>query len=201
MTLTEAKPQDNTEPQKRPRLRLPHPHILAIVVVVASVVMAYAASQMVEDYRALGYGGAFLVSLFSSAAIVFPVPGLAVVFALGGILNPFLVGLFAGIGMALGELTGYLAGYSGEAVLHKIRFYDRVEYWMRRYGGIVIFIAAIIPNPFFDMVGAAAGAFDYPVWRFLLWCAGGKIAKSVIVALAGAWGLHYILDIWARALP
>lgn len=200
MTLAELNQEEKEAPRRLPAW-LPHPHILALIVVVVGMAVAIFAHQVVGDYQALGYVGAFLVSLFSSAAIVFPVPGLAVVFALGATLNPFLVGILAGIGMALGELTGYLAGYSGEAVLHKVKFYDRMEYWLRRHGGIVILIAAAIPNPLFDMVGAAAGAFDYPVGKFLLWCAGGKILKSVIVALAGAWGLHYILELWTQVTP
>jgi len=204
MTLTESKQAEEekgTEKSILTRIRawLPHPHILALIVVLATVPLAYFANDFIGDWGALGYTGAFLVSLVSSAAIVFPVPGLAVVFALGASLNPFLVGIVAGLGMALGEFTGYLAGYSGEAVLHRIKFYGRLEGWMRSHGWAVIFVSAVIPNPLFDVVGAMAGAFDYPAWKFFIFCFAGKVVKSVMVALAGAWGLHYILEIWAKA--
>lgn len=208
MALAESKPEEQQPPKRRHlhlgwgiRIRLPHPHILALILVVGIVVTAYVVYRLVGDWRALGYPGAFLASLIGSASLVVPIPGIAVVFTLGGILNPWVVGLFAGLGMAIGELTGYLAGYSGEVVLHRLRFYDRVEGWLRRHGGILIFVVAAIPNPFFDVIGAVAGAFRYPVWKFFLLCWGGETIKGTLYALAGAWGLHYILDLWAKGVP
>ena len=50
----------------------------------------------------LGYPGIFLVNLIGSASIIFPIPSFVVTFAFGGILNPWLVGLFAGAGCAFG---------------------------------------------------------------------------------------------------
>ena len=72
-----------------------------------------------------GYIGIFLISLVGSASIVFPIPAFAVIFVFGGILNPFLVGLIAGIGCAIGELTGYLLGLGGHKVIKK-----RNKEWM-----------------------------------------------------------------------
>ena len=60
-----------------------------------------------------GYVGAFLISLVASATIVLPAPGLAVIIAMSGALNPVVLALVAAVGGALGELTGYVAGASG----------------------------------------------------------------------------------------
>ena len=73
------------------------------------------------DLRGYGYLGVFLISLLGNATVILPVPSLAVVFAGGGVLNPLLVGLVAGVGEPLGELTGYLAGYGGSAVIDRLR--------------------------------------------------------------------------------
>jgi membrane protein YqaA with SNARE-associated domain len=133
-----------------------------------------------------GYPGIFLISLIASATVIFPAPSLALVFALGGVLDPILVGLVAGLGEALGELTGYLAGYSGQAVIEKQEIYDRLHGWMRRYGLAIVFLLSLFPNPFFDLAGIAAGALRFPVGYFLLSCWLGKTLKTIVFALVGA---------------
>ncbi len=85
----------------------------ALVLAAAVTVVILAFSDRIAELKALGYVGAFLIMLVGNATVVFPVPGLVFVFAMGSALNPLVVGLFAGPGAALGELTGYLAGYGG----------------------------------------------------------------------------------------
>ncbi len=64
--------------------------------------------------------------------------------------------------------------------------YQRLVAWMERRGGITIFVLSVIPNPFFDLAGIAAGTLRYPLWRFLLFCWLGKTLKTTLVAWAGA---------------
>jgi membrane protein DedA with SNARE-associated domain len=71
----------------------------------------------VEDFAAYGYPGIFLIMLMANATVFLPAPGVAVVFAMGSVFNPLGVALAAGTGGAIGELTGYLAGFSGQAVV------------------------------------------------------------------------------------
>jgi membrane protein YqaA with SNARE-associated domain len=141
---------------------------------------------------ALGYPGILLVSLLGNATIILPAPSLALVFAMGSALPPVLVGLAAGIGEALGELTGYAAGFGGRAVIENQRMYSRLAAWMQRRGSITVFVLSVIPNPFFDLAGIAAGTLRYPVWRFLLFCWLGKTIKTTLVAWAGAQSITVI---------
>ena len=53
----------------------------------------------------------------ANATLLLPAPGIAVVFAMGSVFNPFLVSLAAGTGAAVGEMSGYAAGFSGQGVL------------------------------------------------------------------------------------
>jgi uncharacterized membrane protein YdjX (TVP38/TMEM64 family) len=73
-----------------------------------------------------------------------------------------------------------------------------MERWMKRRGSIVIFVLAFVPNPLFDLAGAAAGALRYPIWKFLLVCFLGKTPKSILVAFAGAWTLDWVLEFVKR---
>ena len=172
--------------------------ILLILMVLAVTAGIFVFRDHVVNLKSYGYLGAFLISLVSSATIILPIPGLALIFALGDAYNPFLIGIAAGAGSALGEITGYMAGYSGQIVLKNNKTYLRMERWMKRRGSIVIFVLAFVPNPVFDLAGAAAGVLRYPLWKFLLVCFLGKTPKSILVALAGAWTLEWVRDILER---
>ena len=166
------------------------PRVLALLLALAISITIFALRDRIAQIGAYGYPGVFLISVLASATIVLPAPSLAVVFALGSSLNPVLVGLAAGLGEALGELVGYLAGYSGSAVIEDRARYAQLERLERRYGVWVIFILSVIPNPFFDLAGIAAGMLKFSVLRFFIACWLGKTIKTILVALAGAgtWG-------------
>lgn len=150
--------------------------------------------DQLEALAALGYGGAFIVMLFSNATLVLPTPGLIFVFALGSSLHPLLLGLAAGLGAVLGELTGYLTGYSGAVAIEETRLAQRVNGWMLRNGTLTIFFLSVIPNPVFDLAGVLAGATHMPVWRFLSVGFIGKSIQSSLIALAGSMSLNWVHD-------
>ncbi len=172
---------------------------LVIVVVLALSAAIFAARDQLIQLAALGYAGIFLISLLSSATIILPAPSLALVFAMGSALPWLPVGLAAGLGEALGELTGYAAGFAGRAVIEDQPAYERMESWMGRRGGITIFVLSVIPNPFFDLAGIAAGTLRYPVGRFLLFCWLGKTIKTTVVAWLGSQSAQ-IIEPWLRWL-
>ena len=113
-------------------------------------------------------------------------PGVLFTSAMGAVFNPYLVALAAGSGATLGELTGYVAGFSGKAVIENRKWYDKVTVWMRKYGGITILVLAFVPNPVFDIAGMVAGALRMPLWKYLLYSWIGKVAKMLLFALGGA---------------
>ena len=160
---------------------------------VLAVLMAVGISAIVLVYRedlarlaAYGYPGIFLICLLSSATVVLPVPGLALVFAAGAGFNPLFIGLAAGLGAGLGEITGYLIGYGGRGAVENRENYGRIRHWMERYGAWVIFAMAAVPNPVFDIAGITAGVMRIPVGLFLLAASAGNVLKATLVAFAGA---------------
>lgn len=165
--------------------------LLAIAVVIAITLTIWRVADKLEQFEPWGYPGVFLVSFLGNATVILPAPSLALVFAMGGILNPLLVGLVAGPAEALGELTGYLAGYSGRAVVENYRMYDRLSDWMQRKGALTVFTLSVVPNPFFDLAGIAAGVLRYPLLRFLFFCWLGKSIKTTFFAFAGAYSLIF----------
>lgn len=160
--------------------------ILALVFVVALSLAIVVYGDRLTALGAYGYPGLFLLNLLASATLILPAPGLALAFAAGASLNPWLVGLAVGSGSTFGELTGYLAGFSGRGAIENNPNYPRVRGWMNRFGLWVLFVLSLVPNPLFDVAGITAGVMRIPVWKFLAVTWAGKVIKSVLVALAGA---------------
>lgn len=160
--------------------------IFVLLAVLGLTVFLYLNGQFVRQFEALGYPGIFLISLFSNATLILPVPGVLFTSAMGAIFNPIWVALAAGTGAAIGEISGYLMGFSGQAVIENRTWYDRITGWMKKYGDVIIFLLAVIPNPLFDIAGMVAGALKLPLWRFLLWSWLGKCIKMLAFAYGGA---------------
>ena len=167
--------------------------ILALLVVIGITIGIYAIRDRVEEFSAFGYPGVFLISLLANATVILPAPGVAVVFAMGGFFNPLGVALAASLGGALGELTGYLAGFSGQGVVENAKAYKRLTGWVDKYGAIALSVLAAIPNPFFDMAGMAAGVMKMPVWKFLVFCWIGQFIKMLLFAYAGYYSIDWVI--------
>jgi len=185
-------PAGPTPQPPRPRLLINALRILALLAVVGITIYVYDLRDHVRQFAALGYPGIFLVALLANATVFLPAPGVAVVFAMGSIFHPLGVALAAGTGGTLGELSGYLAGFSGQAVIERTGIYERIQPWVSKYGGWAILVFAAIPNPFFDIAGIAAGVSKMRLWRFLLFCWFGQIIKMGLFAFGGAYSITWL---------
>jgi uncharacterized membrane protein YdjX (TVP38/TMEM64 family) len=185
--MTEASPRRASPPPRAAYL----PHIIALVSSLAITAVILMFREELTALQSYGYLGVFLISLLGNATVILPVPSLAVVFAGGGIYNPLLVGIVAGLGQPLGELTGYLAGFAGSAIVQDNPTFERIRTWVEKRAFLTLFVLSAIPNPVMDLAGMAAGMAKYPVARFLLPCWLGKTAKSVAVAYLGSFSLDW----------
>lgn len=170
--------------------------LLALLAVIGITVYIYSIRDRVEEFAAYGYPGIFLIAMMANATVFLPAPGVAVVFAMGSIFNPLGVALAAGTGGAIGELSGYLAGFSGQAVVERSPIHDKVDPWIEKYGGWTILVLSAIPNPFFDIAGIAAGIAKMPFWRFLLFCWIGQLIKMALFAYAGAYSIDWLASFY-----
>lgn len=166
--------------------------ILTVVIIIGASVASIYFRNHLQELANYGYLAVFLVGLISNATVILPLPGLAVSTLLGAVFNPWLVGIVGGVGQALGELSGYLVGYSGHTLVDENPTYQRLVGWMRRHGMLTVFVLALIPNPIFDLGGIAAGALRFPVWKFLLSVTAGKVIRNIGFALAGYYGLELL---------
>ncbi len=177
--------------------------IVVVIIVALSIVFWRLDIDWNAQIRTYGYLGVFLLTLVSNMTIIFPAPGAAVLAAAPGImgLTSFgeitRLGIVASVGATLGETTSYFAGLWGRAVIaerHK-GTYERVDRWMKKYGGVAIIVFSSLPLPF-DLVGIAAGSLRYPFWKFLLYCWIGRLPRELVIVHFGKLGWDAVLDIF-----
>ena len=187
---------------ERARKRIVPLLTLLIIIVISVALFFYGRNpETVAELGKLRYLGAFLISLIGNASVLLPGIVLPILTALGadcyqsssGLAGPIIIGLAGGTGAAIGEIVGYMAGYSGSAIVENKKRYQRLVDWVRRWGAIGIFIFALVPLVF-DLVGIVAGALRFPLWKFLLVCWLGRTLLYVGVVVDVAFG-------WATVLP
>jgi membrane protein DedA with SNARE-associated domain len=163
-----------------------------------------------ENLEGFGYAGIFLANLASTATVFIPVPGLtaaaqALILSGGETLSPVPVGLLGGTGMALGEITAYVAGSIGHEMaegrtLGGPRWFRRavervagaISWLMARYGMLTLFVLSAIPNPAFELAGLTAGAVRMNFWRFMLAVLLGKVTRGLALAFLGAYSIDIL---------
>lgn len=170
--------------------------IVAVLAVIGITLYIYSIRDRVEEFTQYGYFGIFIIMLLANATVILPAPGVAVVFAMGSVFNPLGVAFSAGLGGTIGEMTGYLAGFSGQAVVENTQIYNRIMPWIKKYGAWVILVLSAIPNPFFDIAGIAAGVAKIPLWQFLLACWVGQTIKMLMFAFAGYYSIDWIANFY-----
>jgi membrane protein YqaA with SNARE-associated domain len=183
--------------------RLEYAIVAGLVLLLSTYVIAYVVFDVdLDRLRDWGYVGVFFIAMAGSATIVLPTPSSVAIFGGAVVLDPVLgipaplmVGLVAGLGDAIGEFSGYGLGYAGTDLLRQRRIYRTFEGWMKRNGILTIFFLSTFPNPFFDLVGAAAGGARMPALRFFLSCLAGKIVKDLILAYGGSFSISFVSDV------
>jgi uncharacterized membrane protein YdjX (TVP38/TMEM64 family) len=174
-------------------------YILGILGIVLTILMAVAIvvyKEQVKELQSYGYLGAFFISVLGGAVIIIPVPMLAVVFALGGVMpSPWLVGLSAALGETAGALTIYMTGRgAGRAISDSKhgriqRTYDRMLDLMERRGPLVLFVVGSVVNPFFYPAALACGALRFGLRKYTIIVLAGKVIKCMTIVYAGYFGL------------
>jgi uncharacterized membrane protein YdjX (TVP38/TMEM64 family) len=173
--------------------------IFGIVITVLMAVGIIVYKEHVQALQNYGYFGAFFISILGGATVIVPVPMLAVVFALGGVMPmPWLVAIAAALGELIGALTIYLTGRGAGQAISKTKHnriqkaYEKCLKIIERWGAWALFIVTCIVNPFFYPAAFAAGALRIGLKKYILVVLAGKLVKSFTVVYAGYFGIKGI---------
>ncbi len=179
--------QKQATPFEKGWLRRNYLALLMFLMMLGVTIALFAFKDQLGKMGNYGYLGTFLVSLFTNASIVLPLPNILMIIPLGATFNPLYIGLAAGIGGAIGEMTAYIAGYSGHKIWHDNQKYLQAGVWLKKWGMWIIFVFAVAPMPI-DVMGLAAGNLRLPLLKYFVPCWLGKTIKYIILAYAGYWG-------------
>lgn len=158
---------------------------------------------MLEYFGALvaayGYAGIFLVSLVSSASVIFPVPSFIVLIGAAKFFDPVLLIIVSSVGSAIGEMVSYGIGFGGRniALIRKAKakwkkLFDKTEQWFEKHGGfavIIVFAATPLPH---DVVGLFCGIVKYDAKKFFVATLIGKAIQTTAIVYGALYGIDFI---------
>jgi membrane protein YqaA with SNARE-associated domain len=173
--------------------------IAGVLITIAMAVAIVVYKDEVKELQNYGYFGAFFISILGGATIIVPVPMLAIVFALGGVMPyPWLVAIVAALGELIGAMTIYATGHGAGHAISKSKHsriqkvYDKLLNLMKRRGAITLFAVTSVVNPFFYPAAFAAGALRFGLKKYIPIVLVGKMIKSFTIVYAGYFGLKGI---------
>jgi len=139
----------------------------------------------------------FVLAIIGGISILFPLPYYLVVFtfAAGG-SNPILLAVMAGTGVAVGDSTSYLVGYSGREILtgKPMVIFNKIYEWLSKKPKWMLFsflyaYTAISPLPN-DLINVPMGFMRFPYFRLVIPMWLGNMTFNLIIALSGMYGFH-----------
>ena len=164
--------------------------LLTIGFSLAIILATYLLRERISSLGNWGYLGAFIVNGISSATIILPAPGGAVIAIMAQDFNPLLIGIAAGLGGTIGGSTAYIAGLINSGRSRNTRWLRWLKRVMKRFGGIVIFTFALIPFLPGDFASLVAGGVHYPFRRYLIYNGLASMIKMTVIAYMGSDFLH-----------
>jgi membrane protein YqaA with SNARE-associated domain len=184
--------------------------ITFIGTMVASVLML-TRGDYINHLKAYSYLGLFVIALITGSPLPIPTFCVLLVFTMGSVYNPILVGLTAGLGVAIGHMMVYWSGFGGYQLLTILNVPDWVnrQYsktknkfikkpktekflnFVNRHAIFSMFLMSVIPNPFQLPSLLILGAKRASFWKVFAACWVGRTILYVFLAYMGYFGLHY----------
>ncbi len=143
-------------------------------------------SKFVRKYGPIGLFSAMILQ-----AVISPIPADAILVAAGALgMTPLEVGIYGGMGLAVGSLINYfIARAVGKKILeYYIRgdLLEKVYSWFDRWGGWLVFLTRLIPFLPLDIISYIAGAVGMDLLIFILANALATIPRATFFGFMGA---------------
>ena len=140
------------------------------------------------NYGDLGvYFAVFLISIIGNVSVIMPVPYIIALAILVVVLpiNPLLLGISAGFGASIGELSAWLLGRGASEMIEDTSYGKRLDSLAKLvkkgYGIPLIIFFAATPLPD-DLLLIVLGMVNYNIGYALVACFIGKIILAVGIA-------------------
>ena len=168
--------------------------IILVVLIVGLSITIFLLRDKIQNVGEVGYLGLFFLCFLANATVLLPAPSLMIAASCALIMNPWLVALCASLGSTLGEFVGYAFGTVTKDLSPKFEnFLEKLTAKIRNQT-VLVFILAMLPLPFFDVVGIYSGGTRLNLVKFFVACFLGKFIKMLVYAR-----LYDILE-WASSM-
>lgn len=159
--------------------------ISIFIVTLLVILLPFMLKGQMKNFESLGLLGLFFINFFGSATIFLPAPAILSIPVFGSIYNPLIVAIFSSLGSSLGESIAFFFGYSSKEIVnfkkHKLLYFV-FSNTFQKYGGFIIFLLSLVPNPFIDGIGIIAGISGYPAKKFILFVFLGRFIRDIVIA-------------------
>jgi uncharacterized membrane protein YdjX (TVP38/TMEM64 family) len=172
--------------------------------------------RYLNEFQILIFLGLFFTAVLAGSPLPIPTPCFALTFTLGSRFDPFLIGLIAGTGAAVGGMLVYFTARTGKHFMPNVNFTDpankvyqnavgrflkkiklpRFMEVMNRRGPVGVFIFSMFPNPFLMPLLATMGINKVPAWKVAITVWAGNLVMFVVIAAVGHYGLGSILKLF-----
>ncbi|MFW9783646.1 MAG: VTT domain-containing protein [Candidatus Heimdallarchaeota archaeon] len=135
------------------------------------------------------YLAIFLISIFGNFTIIFPVPYVVALVVVSAVIpvNPILIGIVAGLGASLGEVTAWLIGRSSKEMIGDSKSMERMKRYVDKgWAPLLIFIFAATPLPD-DAFLIVLGLAQYSIVKTLIYCFIGKFILCFLCSALPIW--------------
>lgn len=166
--------------------------VLIVTVIIGLNYVIHIYEKIFLNLKAYGYIGIFLACLFLNATVLMPSSSTVVVMSMASIYNPVITALIGAVGSSIGEFTGYFTGYYGCGVIKNSLIVNKIMVIYQKFPRLAILIFAILPLPFFDVLGILAGSVKMEKRIFFILCLIGKAIKMLMYAYLGVYATGYL---------
>jgi uncharacterized membrane protein YdjX (TVP38/TMEM64 family) len=172
--------------------------------------------RYLNEFQILIFVGLFFTAVLAGSPLPIPTPCFALTFTLGSRFDPFLIGLIAGTGAALGGMLVYLTARTGKHFMPNVNFTDpankvyqsaigrflrrikipRFMEFVNKRGVVGVFFLAMFPNPFLMPLLVTLGINKVAAWKVAITAWAGNLIMFVVIAAVGHYGLGSILRLF-----
>jgi len=188
--------------------------IISSILFIATMVVSFLMlthSDYMSHLKPYTFLSLFVIALITGSPLPIPTFCVVLVFTMGSVENPIVVGLIAGLGVAIGHMMVYWSGFGGYKLLTifnipdavtraytqiKGRFFNKLKMgkvldFVNRHVFPAMFLMALIPNPFQIPAFLTLGAERASFWKVFIACLAGRTILYIFLAYLGYFGLHY----------
>lgn len=158
--------------------------LLVVAVAAISGVLLWRLMSSGDSLGSLGLVGVLVASLLSHLTVIARDMFIPLFMPLASVYHPIVLGTFAGVGGAIGEVTTYALGWGLAESMEMSETEDRIARWITRYGLWAVLVVALTPLPDTPIV-ILAGSRKLPFRKLLAVEIIGKSALYSVAAVVG----------------